>query len=83
MAETKTAPDFEQIAGDIIAEIERAEAGTIVNLSFLADMIRRGWNLRGAADLAAIEASLASQMGVSASGPYVKNIERALKELDR
>lgn len=45
--------------------------------------LREVWNARGAADRATIDASLASQMGATASGPYVKNLDRAIRTLDR
>lgn len=41
------------------------------------------WNARGAADLSKIEAELSSMMGSTAAGPYVKNLDRALRTLDR
>jgi len=45
--------------------------------------LRRVWNARGAADIATIETALASQMGATASGPYLKNLDRELRKLDR
>jgi hypothetical protein len=41
------------------------------------------WNARGAADLATIETTFSSVMGITAAGPYVKNLDRAIRRLDR
>jgi hypothetical protein len=41
------------------------------------------WNARGAADIAKIETELSTLMGATAAGPYVKNLDRALRRLDR
>jgi len=49
----------------------------------IEETLRLVWNARGAADIAKIESELASQMGSTASGPYVKNLDRALRTLDK
>jgi hypothetical protein len=41
------------------------------------------WNARGAADIAKLNFELTKVMGASPSGPYVRNLDRALRELDR
>jgi hypothetical protein len=81
------APDFERAAqrildehvgaGEIRAVLSHALGGAIV------DALRLAWNARGAADIATIELQLAQQMGATASGPYTKNLDRALRALDR
>jgi hypothetical protein len=91
MAETI---DFEQVARDILehlstsvlsheaafgTEPSRAESHAIL----IAEHLRLIWNARGAADVVAVEAALISLMGGTASAPYVKNLDRALKKLDR
>ena len=91
MAETI---DFEQAAREILehlstsvlsheaavgTESSRAERHTVL----IAAHLRLIWNARGAADLVALEAALIALMGGTASAPYVKNLDRALKKLDR
>jgi hypothetical protein len=49
----------------------------------LAEQLRLVWNARGAADRFKLDAELSSMMGVTASGPYVTNLNRALRTLDR
>jgi len=46
-------------------------------------VLKEIWNARGAADIAKIEAQLTSMMGAVAAGPYIKNLDRALRKLDR
>jgi hypothetical protein len=41
------------------------------------------WNARGVVDIATIESQLSSLMGTTAAGPCVKNLDRALRRLDR
>jgi len=67
-------PDFEQIA-------ERIVPPSYVGL--VAEQLRQVWNARGVADITKLESELSSMMGVTASGPYVKNLDRALRTLDR
>jgi hypothetical protein len=45
--------------------------------------LKMTWNTRGAADLVKLEAELSTMRGVAASGPYVKDLDRALRSLDR
>lgn len=73
-------PDFEKIAHGICA---RFVAYSSEDVRGIGDQLRLIWNTRGAVDIAAIEHSLASQMGATASGPYLKNLGRELKNLDR
>ena len=49
----------------------------------LADALHRVWNARGAADVAELEHELATLMGATMAGPYIKNLQRALRALDR
>jgi len=44
--------------------------------------LRRIWNARGAADLSQLESILSGLMVVTAAGPYIKNLDRALRSLD-
>jgi hypothetical protein len=85
MSLTDDLPDFDAIAKRMCAEMP----DTVTRRAFDAvqENIRlalvNAWNARGSADAQIIEASLTSQMGVSAAGPYVKNLERAVKALDQ
>jgi hypothetical protein len=54
-----------------------------VNIQMIAEQLRGIWNARGGADRAKLEGELSSQMGATAAGPYVKNLDRALRSLDR
>lgn len=67
-------PDFDQIASRIFHDHGQLS---------IATALREMWNARGAADRTKLEAELSSMMGAKASGPYVKNLERALRSLDR
>jgi hypothetical protein len=49
----------------------------------IAMALFNAWNARGRADRKAIEASLVSLLGCTAARPHIKNLERALKALDR
>jgi hypothetical protein len=87
MAET---PDFKataQIAIDeIFADTSRKfdpDRDLPLLAAAIVEQLRLVWNARGAADIVKLEAELAAQMGVTASGPYVKNLDRALRSLDR
>jgi hypothetical protein len=71
-------PDFDQIAQDLLLKCDD-EAGR----RHVAAQLRQVWNARGAADLQQIDVSLTSQMGATASGPYVRNLEREIRKLDR
>lgn len=68
-------PDFLAIARDVFMRDEPIPA--------MAEQLRLIWNARGAADVTKLEAELSSLMGVTAAGPYVKNLDRALRSLDR
>jgi len=77
-------PDFEEIARRIgrhhfgVGYIGRSDGEADI-----ATALRNAWNARGAADAALIDQSLSTQMGAIAAGPYVKNLTRELKGLDR
>ena len=66
-------PDFDAIAQQLVPP---------QFVWLVVDGLLRMWNARGAADAAAIEAELTSLMGTTAL-PYVKNLKRALRSLDR
>jgi len=70
--------DFKQIADKAIAQYER-ESNSV---SFV-EALRLVWNARGAADLARAEYELSTLMGSTAADPYIKNLYRALRTLDR
>ena len=77
-------PNFELIARQIHFAAT-GETLVLINDDILpiADQLRLIWNARGAADLAMLETTLSSLMGSTASGPYLKNLDRALRQLDR
>jgi len=75
-------PDFEQIARRSVAGLELAITDSAV-VRGIAEQLRLIWNARGAADIVKLEAELTAMMGGTASGPYVKNLDRALRKLDR
>jgi hypothetical protein len=89
MTASHDTPNFTAIASEIarlVAEAAPTEIDRPVYVNMLngiADRLRRVWNARGAADIAKIESELAQQMGATASGPYTKNLDRALRALDR
>jgi len=74
-------PDFDQIARELslglavlgVAAYREAFAKD------LAEQLRQVWNARGAADLAKVDA----EMAASAGHPHAKNLDRALRSLDR
>jgi hypothetical protein len=90
MAETI---DFEQVAREILEHLSTSvlsheafgtEPPRVQRHALLiAEHLRLIWNARGAADLAALEAALIVLMGGTASAPYVKNLDRAIRKLDR
>ena len=63
-----------------------ATARRIVELTDLAkvrEQLMQVWNARGAVETATIELTLSTTMGATAAGPYLKNLDRALRGLDR
>ena len=76
-------PDFDQIARQLVDAYDpdaMADRSIAIDIT---EQLRLIWNARGAADLVTLEAALSSLMGVTAAGPYVKNLDRALRQLDR
>lgn len=67
-------PDFEKIAERIVAP---------QYVAFVVEELTAAWNARGAADIAKIESELSTMMGATASGPFAKNLDQALRTLDR
>ena len=66
-------PDFDAIAEQLVpAQF----------VSLVVEGLLRVWNARGAADVLMVEAELTSAMGPTAA-PYLKNLKRALRGLDR
>lgn len=80
----KERPDFDVLAKRHAFAIagHPAPAAMGRHSAELADFLRDIWNTRGAVDMSAIELALASQMGATASGPYLKNLNRTLRALD-
>jgi hypothetical protein len=67
-------PDFDLIASKIFSDHGQAS---------IAKALRDMWNARGAVDLAKVEHELSTMMGSTMAGPYCKNLDRALRALDR
>jgi len=88
-------PDFHRVAREVmerrlvIVPTGRGDVAPITDAwkygveGAIAEALRQVWNARGAADLVAVDVSLTSQMGATASGRYVRNLDRALRSLDR
>lgn len=74
-------PDFEAIALRLAYAFGFPGEGDVTTQ--IREAIIDAWNARGAADIVKLEAELTSMMGGTASGPYVKNLDRALRGLDR
>ncbi len=70
-------PDFDSIALRLVTQ------GKAHDQISLVEQLREVWNARGAADLVILEADLSTMMGATAAGPYVKNLDRAIRRLDR
>ena len=75
-------PDFKQIAQLLAIDVGYGDQER-TQVTRITEQLRLVWNARGAADLVKLEAELSGLMGVTAAGPYVKNLDRALKTLDR
>jgi hypothetical protein len=76
-------PDFEQIAERIALRTGAFQAPLADVMAELTEQLRQIWNARGAVDLAKVEHELSSMMGSTMAGPYCKNLDRALRALDR
>lgn len=80
-------PDFDQIARSMITTIATDDEPRrhLINglIADIAEQLRLVWNKRGAADIAKLDNDLSILMGPTAAGPYVKNLDRALRSLDR
>ena len=82
-------PDFDQLARRVVDETgvgrldewDADDPDRVVRA--IAEQLRLVWNARGAADLAKIETELSTLMGGMMAGPYVKNLDRVLRSLDR
>ena len=70
-------PDFDQIAKSHLQQVAKDLVQTSLAHKHVVDQLRLVWNARGAADIAKIEAD------VSLEDVYVKNLDRALRSLDR
>jgi hypothetical protein len=69
-------PDFDTIAAQLLVDLEPLAAEeTRQAMAVVAEQLRQVWNARGAADIAKLEAEL--------PGPDVKQLEHALRTLDR
>jgi hypothetical protein len=79
-------PDFDAIARASITRWgfdEEEPLQRSLMIEDFAEQLRQVWNARGAVDIATVEAELSTMMGWTAAGPYVKNLDRALRTLDR
>lgn len=77
-------PDFEQIGKELRKYFtDDGEAREARQNEMLDQVLRQVWNARGAADAVKLEAELSGMMGVTMAGPYVKNLDRAIRTLDR
>jgi hypothetical protein len=83
-------PDFEEWARQVHAAIvlmqrdpDLADMSERVARTGIEELLKRIWNARGAADIAKLETELSILMGATMAGPYVKNLDRALRTLDR
>ena len=81
-------PDFEQIAHHIVDVAYTDDGQTVRDVKAalragIAEQLRLVWNARGAADVATIETELTAMMGATAAGPLIKNLDRAVRQLDR
>jgi hypothetical protein len=80
-------PAFQQIAHRIV-DVAYTDDGQARDVKAaleagIAAQLRVVWNARGAADLATIEAALTALMGATPAGPVLKQLDRALRQLDR
>jgi hypothetical protein len=71
-------PDFERLARNLLVASADGDVADAI-----ATELRLTWNARGASDIALIGRELSSMMGATAGGPYIKNLDRALRALDR
>jgi hypothetical protein len=81
-------PDFAQIAHHIVDVAYTDDGQTVRDVkavlrAAIAEQLRLVWNARGAADLATIETELTALMGSMTAAPFIKNLDRALRQLDR
>jgi len=89
-------PDFESIARRLIVLVDPNGAEEDENpvddlhrqaianqLAAVVEQVRLVWNARGAADIAKLQTELSMLMGSTMAGPYVSNLDRALRTLDR
>jgi hypothetical protein len=78
-------PDFDQIARDVLPFCLGVKDSNDVPeaCGLIAEQLRLVWNARGAADITKLEQELSTLMGSMMAGPYVKNLARALRTLDR
>ena len=63
-----------------------ATARRIVELTdpaVIREQLRLVWNARGAADIATIDAMMPRLLDAAQSGPVSRNLDRALRALDR
>jgi hypothetical protein len=79
-------PDFDAMVNEIIDSFDPGEPPPrwLQRKQILVrEYLLKVWNARGAADAKVIDASLTSQMGVTAATPYVNSLTRALQQLDQ
>jgi hypothetical protein len=76
-------PDFKQIAQRMAEDVGYYSDGRGSVAAAFAQQLRHMWNALGAADIAKVEHELSTMMGSTAAGPYVKNLDRSLRALDK
>jgi hypothetical protein len=74
-------PDFDRIAREVVSLLQTQEVDQFPDM--VAEQLRLMWNARGAADVAKIHWSLSWMMGDMKAGSYIKELDRALRTLDR
>jgi hypothetical protein len=76
-------PDFNLIAATLLRlSIDNFDPRWNASMRVITDQLRLIWNARGAADIAQLDTTLSSLMGVTAAGPYVKILDGHLRALD-
>jgi aspartate aminotransferase-like enzyme len=77
-------PNFEQVAARLLRlTIDNFDPRWNATMRECTEQLRQVWNARGAADIAKLDAELSMLIGATMAGPYVKNLDRALRTLDR
>lgn len=79
-------PDFEQIARKVFDDYTIRRMGVQRNhevVALIVDELRQVWNARGVADVVATKDELSAMPIAPAARPYLVNLDRAIRKLDR